>query len=120
MGGYPDFGGQDPQIPLNSSGEPLEYLLTLTDHEWDGGSHPRWRPIEETYPLGRTVMVKNPDRSISQTTQYTAEEKLELKKWPLARRRRYWARREPLGTYLKNPMNVFLDKSVSPWVCRTA
>jgi hypothetical protein len=80
VGGYPDFGGQDAPVFVKSTGYMLEYLLTLSDDEWDGGSYPRWCPVE---------------------SQFNSEN-------------------APLGTYLKYPLNIFLDKSISPWGWRTA
>ncbi|GAA2839446.1 YwqG family protein [Crossiella cryophila] len=37
---------QIPQ-PCPECASPMDHLLTIDDYEWDGGSLPRWRPIEE-------------------------------------------------------------------------
>lgn len=90
IGGYPQFAGQDAPSILKQNGSSLHYMLTLTDAEWDGGSFPRWRPVEQQAGTGDS------DESISQ----------------------YHAAQCPLGTYLKLPSNIFFDKSIEPWECR--
>ena len=50
VGGYPEYGGQDAPRTANTNHQQPEYLLTLSDSEWDGGSFPRWRPIEQPFP----------------------------------------------------------------------
>ena len=70
VGGYPDYAGQDDFSPPL----PWEYLLTLSDAEWDGGSAPRWKPAESTWPDGAAI-----------------------------------------GTYLKAGLNLFLDRTQTPW-----
>lgn len=70
LGGYADFAGQDDTSPA----APWEYVLTISDREWDGGSGPRWRPSESAQNEGRAI-----------------------------------------GTYLKAGMNVFVDRTQTPW-----
>lgn len=115
VGGYPEYAGQDAPAIVKSDHQRLEYLLTLSDDEWDGGSFPRWRPVEQQFPPGRTVIEEIPNGGARQYIQYTPEEREELKTWTSERRSQYRAEQAPLGTYLKYPMNVFLDKSVEPW-----
>lgn len=46
VGGYP-FWLQDPEVPACAAGHSMEHLLTVADHEFDGGTWQRWVPIEE-------------------------------------------------------------------------
>ena len=120
VGGYPDYSGQGAPSWSGATGRTLKYLLTLSDNEWDGGSFPRWRPIEQQFPPGRTVIEEQPDGSAIQRIQYTPDEERELENWSKERRSQYHAERAALGTYLKYPMNVFVDTSVDPWTYQTA
>ena len=70
VGGYADFAGQDDTSPP----APWEYVLTIADREWDGGSGPRWRPSGSSQSEGMAI-----------------------------------------GTYLKEGMNVFVDRTQTPW-----
>lgn len=70
VGGYPHHAGQ----PDVSPPAPREYVLTLSDTEWDGGSAPRWQPAGSAHAE-------------------TAE----------------------VGTYLKSGINVFIDRTQTPW-----
>lgn len=120
IGGYPDFAGEDVPMVRNSYSKELEYLLTLSDDEWDGGSFPRWRPIEQRFPPGHWVVNERPDGSVHYSIGYSSEEKRELAKWTNEDYSQYHAEQGAIGTYLKCPLNVFLDTSVNPWTCRTA
>ena len=40
VGGYPEYAGQDVPTVADTNRRKLEYLLTLSDSEWDGGSFP--------------------------------------------------------------------------------
>ncbi|HET9346032.1 MAG TPA: hypothetical protein VFO05_10030 [Candidatus Limnocylindrales bacterium] len=46
VGGYPDWL-QDPQPQLCPNGHPMDFLLTIADTEFDGGTWQRWLPLEE-------------------------------------------------------------------------
>ncbi len=47
IGGYPDFA-QDPYYPpCEVSGQPMEHLLSIADHEFDGSSYRRWMTKED-------------------------------------------------------------------------
>ena len=46
VGGFPHWF-QDPQWPTDAAGHAMEHLLTVSDHEFDGGSWSRWIPEEE-------------------------------------------------------------------------
>jgi hypothetical protein len=46
VGGFPHWF-QDPQWPTCAAGHAMEHLLTVSDHEFDGGSWNRWIPDEE-------------------------------------------------------------------------
>jgi hypothetical protein len=46
IGGYPHWF-QDPQWPSCGRGHAMTHLLTVSDHEFDGGTWQRWLPIEE-------------------------------------------------------------------------
>jgi uncharacterized protein YwqG len=116
VGGYPDWSGQDPRIPTNAQNQPLEYLLTISDNEWHGGSYERWRPIEQiSPPYGQMVFSENSDGSVTQRQVFTAAEELENSNWDLSRHNQYNDDCNALSTYLKYGMNVFLDRSVNPW-----
>jgi uncharacterized protein YwqG len=116
IGGYPQWSGQDPRVPTNAQGQPLEYLLTISDHEWDGRSFGRWRPIEQIAPPdGKMVFTENADGSLSQRQEFTPVEELENLNWDLQRYNQYNDDRNALGTYLKYGINVYLDRSVNPW-----
>ena len=116
VGGYPDWSGQDPRIPMNAQGQPLEYLLTIADNEWDGGSWGRWRPIEQIAPpYGKTIFIEQSDGRFIQRQVFTAEEEIENANWNSQKHDRYDNDRNALSTYLKYGMNVFLDRSVNPW-----
>ncbi|MBW2733864.1 MAG: hypothetical protein JRH20_15865 [Deltaproteobacteria bacterium] len=52
VGGYPDFGGQDDFSPKEDH---WQYLLTLADGEWDGGSKARWMPEGASWAEGHHV-----------------------------------------------------------------
>jgi hypothetical protein len=47
VGGHPHWF-QDPQWPACPAGHTMEHLLTVSDHEFDGGTWKRWMPIEES------------------------------------------------------------------------
>lgn len=116
VGGYPQWSGQDSHIPTNTRGQPLEYLLTIADDEWDGGSWKRWRPIEQFAPPdGQRKFTENSDGSVTQSRAYTEAEELENARWDLQKYNRYHANQNALSTYLKYGMNVFLNRSVNPW-----
>ncbi len=53
VGGYPQYFGQDDRSPP----APFEYVLTISDSEWDGGSGPRWQPVSggEWEPIGTYI-----------------------------------------------------------------
>jgi len=87
ISGYPNWGGQDPISVVNAQGQELEYFLTISDDEWDDGTCPRWRPVEQD-------ALPEDQRDNSQI-------------------------RAPLGTYLKDPLNVYLDKTATPWAWKT-
>jgi hypothetical protein len=116
VGGYPDWSGQDPRIPTNAQGQPLEYLMTISDNEWYGGSYRRWRPIEQIAPpYGKTIFIEQPDGRFIQRQVFTATEELENTKWNSQKYDQYTADQNALSTYLKYGMNVYLDRSVNPW-----
>jgi Domain of unknown function (DUF1963) len=111
VGGYPDFCGQDAPSMIGSNGQQLQYLLTLASDEWDGGSFPRWRPIEQKFPPGRTVTEKRPDGRTIQYIKYTPEEEKERERWTGERWSQYRAEQSAVGIDLKYSMNVFLELS---------
>jgi hypothetical protein len=116
IGGYPDWGGQDANVPLNSQSNPADYLLTISDDEWDGGSFPRWRPMEQPSPPdGIRRLHVTPEGYVNKSIAYTPEEETELAAWDNARWSRYQADSNAIGTYLKVPMNIYLDRTVTPW-----
>lgn len=122
VGGYPDYGGQDSWVPVDSTGREMRFLLTLSDSEWDRSSAPRWMPIEQDHPpFGRLVPEETTDedgQSITRIhTVYAPEEEAALEAWPDERQRLHENDRCAIGTYLKNPLNVFIE---SPWSWRTA
>jgi hypothetical protein len=47
IGGYVSWI-QHASVPVCECGRPSEHLLTIASTEWDGGSIPRWRPVEVT------------------------------------------------------------------------
>ena len=49
LGGHPNWV-QYPQWPLSDRGYVMEHLLTVASWEWDGGDHPRWKPMEDGNP----------------------------------------------------------------------
>jgi hypothetical protein len=68
--GYQPWPNQSPKpAPKDALGNELEYLLTISDNEWDGGTWPRWRPVElgawpnahedAAYPLGTSIDYVN-------------------------------------------------------------
>lgn len=120
VGGYPEYAGQDAPTIFNSDGRESEYVLTLSDDEWDGGSFPRWRPIEQRFPPGRTVHEELPNGGARQYIKYTPEEEQEIADWTPEVWSQYHTQQAPLGTYLKCRLNLFLDKSVDPWRWKTA
>jgi hypothetical protein len=116
VGGYPQWSGQDPIVPTNAQGQPLEYLLTISDNEWDGGSFGRWRPIEQIAPpYGKTIFIEQPDGRFIQRQVFTDAEELENSNWDSQRYNQYNDDCNALSTYLKYGMNVYLDRSVNPW-----
>ncbi len=46
IGGYPSFVQGD-ETPACACGQRMDLLLTLTDSEFDGGTHHRWCPSED-------------------------------------------------------------------------
>lgn len=120
IGGYPNYDGQDAPRPTGRNGAESTYLLTISDSEWDGGSFARWRPIEQQFPPGTLVSEEQPDGGSVGYTRYTAEEEQELEQWTHDRWVQYHSERAALGTYLKQPMNVFVDACTDPWVYSTA
>jgi hypothetical protein len=40
---------QDPEIPTCSCGKKMKHLLTIASAEFDGGTYPRWLPVEEQH-----------------------------------------------------------------------
>jgi hypothetical protein len=119
IGGYPSWGGQDPTIPFTATGQPADYALTISDCEWHNGQPPRWRPLEQVAPPDGVRRKEDfADGSARERIVYTSEEEAELKTWDHARWMRYNADGNPLGTYLKLPMNIFFDRTVTPWKVR--
>ena len=116
IGGYPQWSGQNSDIPTNAQGQPLEYLLTIADNEWGGYAERRWRPIEQIAPPdGRMVFTENSDGRVTQSQVFTEAEELENSSWDLQKYNQYSNDCNALSTYLKHGMNVFLDRSVNPW-----
>jgi hypothetical protein len=121
VGGYANFSGQDPWTPVDEQGRDMQYLLTISDDEWDRGSGPRWMPIEQDHPpVGRDVVetTKEGNRTSTQIiTVYTPEEEAQLAAWTDERLWQHEQERMAIGTYLKKPLNVFI---ASPWSWKTA
>jgi hypothetical protein len=46
VGGHPNWH-QDPQWPTCAAGHEMDHLLTVSDSEFDGGTWPRWLPVED-------------------------------------------------------------------------
>lgn len=46
IGGYPSWS-QYPNVPRCTCGQPMDYLLTITGSEFDGGTWQRWVPEED-------------------------------------------------------------------------
>jgi hypothetical protein len=46
VGGHP-FWYQYPEWPRCAAGHAMEHLVTVSDHEFDGGTWQRWLPVEE-------------------------------------------------------------------------
>jgi hypothetical protein len=51
LGGYV-FWVQSPEVPRCSCSRRMAHLLTLTDQEFDGGTYPRWLPLEDHHVWG--------------------------------------------------------------------
>jgi hypothetical protein len=115
VGGYPQWGWIDPWIPKNAEGQPLEFLMKFSDNEWeDEISRLRWQPIED----------KNPNRYM-QVIERESHREYEIIKTikhgePLTSDQEQALRvlsdpRSGIGTMLGHPMNIFLDRTVTPW-----
>jgi hypothetical protein len=108
VGGYPQWGWTDPDIPENAQGQPLEFLMKISDNEWDGGSSDeRWQPLEDVTPSGYDFEEQLSDGTHYTRRKYTLEEEQELENLREAR--------DAIGTMLAHPMNIFLDRTVTPW-----
>lgn len=63
VGGHPQWF-QGPEWPTCPAGHEMEHLLTISDHEFDGGTWQRWLPIEETgmweWPTDRQLGIQEP------------------------------------------------------------
>lgn len=63
VGGYPHWF-QEPEWPTCPDGHPMEHLLTVSDHEFDGGTWHRWLPAEEAGtwdgPTDRRFRIQRP------------------------------------------------------------
>jgi hypothetical protein len=49
LGGHPSWI-QYPEWPMSDKGLIMEHLLTIASWEWDGGTHWRWKPVEDGDP----------------------------------------------------------------------
>lgn len=63
VGGHPHWF-QEPEWPTCSDGHRMEHLLTVSDHEFDGGTWHRWLPVEESGtwdgPTDRRLRIQAP------------------------------------------------------------
>jgi hypothetical protein len=105
VGGYPQWGWSDPWIPKNAEGQPLEFLMKISGSEWDGGSSDkRWQPTELDSTNGYKLLLKMRDGDYP---SFTPEEKRDFEKLREAC--------DAIGVMLNHPMNIFLDRTVTPW-----
>jgi len=58
VGGYV-FWVQSPEVPRCRCGREMTHLLTLTDMEFDGGTYPRWLPLEDQRVWGEPYDKRN-------------------------------------------------------------
>jgi hypothetical protein len=116
IGGYPQWGGQDAKIPQTTTRIDAQYCLTLADSEWDGGSWQRWRPQEQISPPdGKKHLILYTDGRSTETRLYTPEEQQILDQWDQERYNAYADEQGAIGTYLKSPINIFFDQTITPW-----
>ena len=63
VGGHPNWF-QEPEWPSCDAGHRMDHLLTIDDTEFDGGTWPRWLPIEEEHvwqgPTDERLRVQTP------------------------------------------------------------
>jgi hypothetical protein len=118
VGGYPYWAGQDARVPNNKLGKEAPYCLTICDNTW--GQPERWQPIEQIAPPRGRKHIEVHGEYKTQTWIFSPEEELLMEQWTLERKKFFFDDHNAIGTYLKEPMNIFLDKTVSPWQALTS
>jgi uncharacterized protein YwqG len=120
LGGYPNWC-QYPEIPNDSSGDPMEYFLTLDSQECDPISIHRWLPEEERHlvPPDTSVIIEHADGGCMHTSRDLTPEEAAV--WTPERYEQAQVVRAPTGLMIGDcgQINVFLDKSTTPWAHRS-
>lgn len=119
IGGYPNWC-QGPEIPHASNGVPMEFFLTLDSQEYDPVSIHRWLPEEERHlvPSDRSIIVEYPDGGSMHTSRDLTPEEAAV--WTPERYEQVRALQAPADLMIGDggQINVFLDKSTTPWAHR--